>query len=144
MNERSRHFARPLIAGEASGRALVLGARLSFAGGVSLETGMIVDHRHPRAAACVSGSVLVMPSGRGSSTSSNVLGELLRLGRGPAAIIMLEVDQIVIMGVLLAQTLYGTVCPVLVADQPSFDAIAEGALVRVHANGEFEIVPEGA
>ena len=144
MTLRPRHFARPLVAGEASGRSLVLGARLSFAGGVSQETGIIIDHRHPRAGTCVTSSVLVFPSGRGSSTSSNALGELLRQGRGPAAIIMLEVDQIVIMGVLLAQTLYGTVCPVLVADQPTFAAIVEGALVQIRANGEIEIGPEGA
>jgi predicted aconitase with swiveling domain len=142
MSRFSRHTARPVVSGEASGEALVLGARLSFAGGVSLETGRIIDHRHPRAGACVTGSILVMPSGRGSSTSSNVIGELLRKGLGPAAIIMLEVDQIVIMGVLLAQTLYGTVCPVLVADQADFDAIAEGALVEVHSNGEFKIGSE--
>lgn len=144
MIERSRHAARAVIAGQAAGRALVLGARLSFAGGVSLETGRIVDHRHPRAGACVTGSILVMPSGRGSSTSSNILGELLRIGLGPAAIIMVEVDQIVLMGVLLAQTLYGTVCPVLVADQADFDAITEGAQVEVHTNGEFRIGSEGA
>jgi len=142
--KRSLHVARPVVAGEAPGRALVLGARLSFAGGVSLDTGIIIDHRHPRAGACVTGTVLVMPSGRGSSTSSNILGELLRLGRGPAAIIMLEVDQIVIMGVLLAQTLYGVVCPVLVADQRDFDAIVEGAPIQVYTNGEFEIGTEGA
>lgn len=142
MIQHSLHFARPLVVGQASGRALVLGTRLSFAGGVSLETGIVVDHRHPRAGACVTHSVMVMPSGRGSSTSSNALGELLRLGRGPAAIIMLEVDQIVIMGVLLAQTLYNVVCPVLVAGQTDFDAIEEGALVKVHASGKFEIGSE--
>ena len=139
MNHPLFHSARPVVVGEASGLALVLGARLSFAGGVSLDTGLIVDHRHPRAGASVTGSILVMPSGRGSSTSSNILGELLRLGLGPAGIIMLEVDQIVIMGVLLARTLYGTVCPVLVANQPAFDAIPDGAPVRVHANGRFEV-----
>lgn len=144
MIQRSLHVARPVVAGGASGRALVLGARLSFAGGISLETGVIIDHRHPRAGTCVTGSVLVMPSGRGSSTSSNILGELLRLGLGPAAIIMLEVDQIVVMGVLLAQTLYGVVCPVLVANQPDFEAIPQGATVQIHANGEFEIGTEGA
>lgn len=144
MIERSRHAARPVVAGQAAGSALVLGARLSFAGGVSLETGRIVDHRHPRAGACVTGTILVMPSGRGSSTSSNILGELLRMGLGPAGIIMVEVDQIVLMGVLLAQTLYGTVCPVLVADQADFDAIAEGAQVEVYTNGEFRIGSESA
>jgi len=143
MTEPSVHVARAVVAGEASGKALVLGARVSFAGGVSLETGIVVDHRHPRAGACVTKSVLVMPSGRGSSTSSNVLGELLRVGLGPAAIIMVEVDQIVIMGVLLAQTLYGTVCPILVADQRDFDAIADGAWVDVHPDGTFEISPAG-
>jgi len=36
------------------------------------------------------------------------------------------------------------VCPVLVADQPTFAAIVEGALVQIRANGEIEIGPEGA
>ncbi|GDX83869.1 hypothetical protein LBMAG42_56800 [Deltaproteobacteria bacterium] len=143
MSQPSSRQGRSLVAGEASGSALVLGARLSFAGGVALESGVIADHRHPRAGACVTGCVLVMPSGRGSSTSSNILGELLRLGLGPAAIIMLEADQIVMMGSILARTLYGTVCPVLLVAPTDFDAISDGAMVTVHANGDFEIDPGG-
>jgi predicted aconitase with swiveling domain len=65
--------ARTLVAGQASGPALVLEEPLSFWGGVDTETGDIVDVHHPQRGENVSGRVLVMPSGRGSSSSSSVL-----------------------------------------------------------------------
>ena len=61
----------------------------------------------------VTGRVLVMPSGRGSSSSSSVLAESLRLGTGPAAIVLSEPDVIIAVGAMAAFELYGVVCPVV-------------------------------
>ena len=76
-----------LVHGRASGRALKLDAPLSFWGGLDPETGQIVG-RHPSVGAVVTGRVLVMESGRGSSSSPSVLAEALRLGTGPSAIVI--------------------------------------------------------
>ena len=52
------------------GVALVLEAPLSLWGGLDPATGLIVDARHPQRGVSVTGTVLVMPAVRGSSSSS--------------------------------------------------------------------------
>ena len=66
-----------LLTGDAAGEALVLAEPLSFWGGVDPVTGTVIDARHPQRGECVAGRVLVMPAGRGSSSSSSVLAETL-------------------------------------------------------------------
>lgn len=106
---------RVLVAGTAEAPALVLGETLSFWGGLDPASGRIIG-RHPQAGERVGGRVLVMPGGRGSSSSSSVLAEALRAGTGPAAIILGEVDEIIALGSLVAAELYGVQCPVAVLD----------------------------
>jgi predicted aconitase with swiveling domain len=108
--------ARTLVAGHASGPALVLDEPLSFWGGVDPATGDIVDVHHPQRDANVAGRVLVMPSGRGSSSSSSVLAEAIRAGTAPAAIVLGEPDPILALGAIVARELYGRSLPVVVAD----------------------------
>ena len=126
---------RVLAPGRAHGLALVLGDPLSFWGGVETSTGRITDVHHPRRGDVVAGSVLVMPSGRGSSSSSSVLAETIRLGTGPAAIVLAEPDPILALGATVAHELYGTAVPIVVVDASTFEAIREGDRVRVDAVG---------
>lgn len=98
---------------------LVLSEPLSFWGGLDPSTGLIIDEHHPQRGECVTGKVLKMPHGRGSSSSPSVLAEALRLGTGPAAIILQHNDPIVWLGAYVAHLLYGIICPVtVVADRP--------------------------
>jgi predicted aconitase with swiveling domain len=105
--------ARTLVEGEASAEALVLDEPLSFWGGLDPEDGTIIDAHHPQHGATVTGRVLVMPSGRGSSSASSVIAEALRVGTGPAAIVLGETDPIIVVGVLVAEELHGAGCPVV-------------------------------
>ena len=57
-----------------------------------------------------------MPAVRGSSSSSSILAELLRLGLGPAAILLGEPDEILVVGALAAAELYAATCPVVLLD----------------------------
>jgi len=108
--------ARTLVAGSARGAALVLGEPLSFWGGIDPATGEVIDVRHPQRGANIAGRVLVMPSGRGSSSSSSVLAESVRLGTAPAAIVLAEPDPILALGAIVARELYGLAIPVVVSD----------------------------
>jgi predicted aconitase with swiveling domain len=119
---------RVYVGGEAAGRALLLARPLSFWGGLDAETGRIIDRTHPQFGAHVSGSILVMPAGRGSSSSSAVLAESIRRGTAPAAIVLAEADPILVVGALVAQALYGKTCPVVVGP---IDMIRPGDTVRV-------------
>ena len=127
--------------GTAEAQALVLRQPLSFWGGLDAETGRIIDRAHPDAGTSVTGVVLVMPGARGSSSSSSVLAETLRRGTGPAAIVLAVADPILPVGAIVAASLYGEGCPIVVC---SIEGIQSGDRVRVRAgddgSAEVEVV----
>lgn len=106
-----------LVAGTAAGVPLVLDEPLSFWGGVDPATGEITDRAHPQSGLRITGRILVMPGGRGSSSASSVLAECIRAGTAPAGIILEEPDPLLALGALVAAELYpDRICPVAVAD----------------------------
>ena len=119
---------RVLVPGRARGAAVVLEEPLSFWGGVDVDTGRVIDPRHPQAGADLAGKVLVMPSGRGSSSSSSVLAEAARRGTAPAAILLFEPDPILVLGAVVARELYGKTVPVAVIGE---DAVRAGQTVEI-------------
>ena len=123
---------RTLVAGHATGTALVLDDPLSFWGGLDPETGALIDTHHPQLGANMAGRVLVMPSGRGSSSSSYVLAESIRAGTAPAAIILREPDGIIALGAIVARELYGAATPVVVLSV-DHDLIEDGRLTEIDA-----------
>jgi predicted aconitase with swiveling domain len=123
------------VAGAAAGEALVLTAPLSFWGGVEVETGRIIDASHPQRGECVAGRILVMSSGRGSSSSSSVLAEAIRLGRAPRAIVTARADPILIVGAIVAHSLYGLSCPIIVCP---IEGIATGDRLSIQVRSESE------
>jgi predicted aconitase with swiveling domain len=128
---------RTLVAGTATGPALVLEEPLSFWGGIDPQTGEVVDVRHPQHGANVAGRILVMPSGRGSSSSSSVLAEAIRAGTAPAAIVLGEADPILALGAIVAHELYGKATPVVVAKDPS---LRTGRVTKVRASRETALI----
>lgn len=104
-----------LVDGVAQATVLKLDGPLSLWGGVDPDSGLIVDTRHPQRGESIADKILVMPHGRGSSSSSYVLAEILRLGCGPAGIVLEEPDSILVTGALVARELYGVECPILVS-----------------------------
>ncbi len=107
--------ARMLAPGVATGEVLVLDEALSFWGGFDPKTGLLIDTHHPQAGAALTGRVLVMASGRGSSSSSYVFAEAIRAGTAPAAVVLGETDTIVALGAIVASELYGIEVPGVVA-----------------------------
>jgi len=120
---------RFLVEGPVDGTALVLIEPLSFWGGLDPSTGEVVEANHPQRGQVVTGRILVMPSGRGSSSSATVLAESIRLGTGPAAIVLGEADEIIATGALVAEALYGVTTAVYLASQDSYAAIREDDLI---------------
>jgi uncharacterized protein len=125
---------RALVAGEAAGPALVLEAPLSLWGGMDPRTGRLSDRHHPQLGATLTGQVLVMPSGRGSSSSSSVLAESIRLGTAPLAILLADPDEILVLGALVAQHLYERTCPIVVLPEGAPATIATGDHLEVHGD----------
>ncbi len=129
---------RVLAPGVASGVVLVLGEPLSFWGGLDPASGLLIDVHHPQAGASLTGRVLVMPSGRGSSSSSYVLAEAIRAGTAPAAVVLAESDSIVALGSIVASELYGIHVPVVVCPDPGA-ATGDRATVRAEDSGRASI-----
>jgi predicted aconitase with swiveling domain len=127
-----------LVPGAASGPVLRLDEPLSFWGGLDPATGAIIDRLHPQRGARVAGRILMMPGGRGSSSGSATLAEALRLGNGPAAILMLERDAIIVVGAMVAVELYGLACPVALVDGQDWEALEAAASLTLEAG------PDGA
>jgi uncharacterized protein len=132
MNARA-FDAVTLVPGSAFGAILRLDEPLSFWGGLDSATGTIIDRWHPQRGAKVGGRMLMMPGGRGSSSGSATLAEALRLGNGPAAILMLERDAIVVVGAMVAAELYGLACPVALANGRDWEALAAAARLSIDA-----------
>ena len=124
-----------LVAGAASGPVLALREPLSFWGGVDPETGAVVEPRHPDVGRSVAGQVLAMPAVRGSSSSSSILAELLRIGRGPAAIVLGEADEILVVGALAAAELYGAACPIVLLDRDAYATAAGWPALAIAEDG---------
>jgi predicted aconitase with swiveling domain len=122
----------------------VLSEPLSFWGGVDPSNGRIIDRRHPQAGETVRGKVVVMPSGRGSSSSSSVLAETIRAVTGPLAIILAEPDGILALGALMASKLYGRTTPVVVVEEATYRSIRSGADIEIAPRGdEWVIIVDG-
>jgi predicted aconitase with swiveling domain len=133
---------RTLVAGHATGIALVLDEPLSFWGGLDPATGILIDTHHPQRGTSLTGRVLVMPSGRGSSSSSYVLAEAIRAGTAPAAIVLREPDGIVTLGAIVARELYGTLTPVVTLDATMYGGLRTGATLEVDASdGGASVTP---
>lgn len=134
--------ATTLVEGRANGPTFVLEEPLSFWGGLDTASGEIIDRRHPQKGQCLSGHVLVMTAGRGSSSGSSVLAEAIRLGTGPAGIVLLTRDAIVTVGAMVACELYGTDCPVVLVRHVDFYRIADAARLLItaeHQDGEITL-----
>ena len=107
-----------LVDGSAVAEVLRLDEPLSFWGGVDPHTGDVIEKRHPQFGESVAGKLVSMPAGRGSSSASSVLAEVLRRGCGPVGIVLEEGDGILVAGALVAQELYDVQCPIVVSNVP--------------------------
>ncbi|RON19518.1 cis-3-hydroxy-L-proline dehydratase [Pseudomonas frederiksbergensis] len=122
---------RSLVAGAAEGALLFADIGLSFWGGVDPYSGEIIDRHHPLSGEYLAGRVLAIPSGRGSCTGSSVLMELISNGHAPAALVLTEPDEILTLGVLVAQTIFERSLPVLCIGRDAFAALRGKAFARV-------------
>ena len=105
--------AQSILGGAAKGPVLVAREPLSFWGGVDPATGRVIDVHHPLHGQCLGGTVLMMPSSRGSCTGSGVLLDMALGGRAPAALVFCETEDVVTLGALVAAEMFGKRLPVV-------------------------------
>ena len=63
---------------------------------------MVIEKGHPLEGACVAGTVLCFPTGKGSTVGSYTLYWMKKSGVAPAAILNLESETIVAVGAIIS------------------------------------------
>lgn len=111
------NIAKTII--QLKGRVLVKGATpkeavpvlasdipLSLWGGVDPLTGEVIDAHHPLAGRSLTDHMLCLPSGRGSSTASQVLLELILNAKAPRLVILRDIDPLLCVGAIVAKEIF--------------------------------------
>ncbi len=124
-----------IIAGHASAPILATEEGLSFWGGIDPATGVVIDAHHPLHGSSFAGKIVMMPTTRGSCTGSGVLLELIQNHHAPAALIFREEENVLTLGALVAQNLFGLTLPVVRLSAPDFAALA--------AATQADLTPDG-
>jgi predicted aconitase with swiveling domain len=117
---------RPISRGRAIGPALVSKDPISFLGGVDPKTGDVIEKGHALYGRNVKGTVLIFPSGKGSTVGSYVLYQLKKNGAAPAAIINVRSEPIVAVGAIISD-----IPMVDSLEKDPVETISDGTMVTV-------------
>ncbi len=131
--------ARVLIAGRATGSALVLDDTLSFWGGFNPANGEIIDVHHPQYRQLVGGKILCIPQSKGSAGTPGGIAETMRNGSGPLAFVLGERDVNVSVGTLVANRLYDMNVPVVEISLEQMRQIKTGDAISIDQNGAISV-----
>ena len=143
MNQRVFDIeASVLIAGSASGPAMVLDDRLSFWGGFNPANGEIIDVHHSQYQQLVGGKILCIPGSRGSAGTPGGIAETLRNGSGPLAFVLAERDVNISVGTLVANRLYDLEIPVLEVSLSEMKRICSGDQLTINRQGLLSITAQ--
>ena len=130
---------RSVVPGQAQAPALVTTQALNLTASFSKPpnmikrwNGVIQDRRHELYKKDVAGTVLVFPQCIGSTYTGMILLELIRRGRGPAAMVVQNADSLLASGALLAEVWLNQKVPLVEIPSPEiFTAIRTGQIVAV-------------
>lgn len=94
---------RVIFEGSVTGKALVSNQPISFFGGVDPDTGVVVEKGHPLEGKSITSTVLVFPTGKGSTVGSYTMYRLKKNGKAPIAIINALCETITAVGCIIAE-----------------------------------------
>ena len=130
MKEKQVIRGKRIVPGQATGRAMVSGTPLCFRSEFDPASGKVIDVEHPLYDRNLSGRVLVMPSGTGSSGNTMHVRVAGMEGTAPAALINLEADPPSVLGCVIAGV------PVIQVEPADLIRIADGDWVEVDSDRE--------
>lgn len=123
---------RKISRGKAKGEVILSHEPLSFLGGVDPKTGNVIDRGHQLYKQNISGRILVIPSGKGSTVGSYVIFQMAKNNTAPQAIIAMEAEPIIATGAIMAS--------IPMVDHPEEDVLeilTDGDLVEVDADAKL-------
>jgi len=120
---------RKVVKGKATGYAVVSIEPICFNGGVDPATGIMTEEGHSIKGVNIAGKVLVFPTGKGSTGSSNRIYDMADRKTAPIAFIQVNAEPITTIGAIMANI------PVVdKLDQDPIEIIETGDYVEVDAN----------
>ncbi|SCN97424.1 related to DUF521 domain protein [Fusarium fujikuroi] len=125
----------PYVTGAASATLLSADVELSFWGGVDLKTGEIIDRFHPLSGCWLKDTILAIPGGRGSCGGSVIMMELILNGLGPKALIFQRREEIITLGVMVAEELFNKTAAVVTLNPVDFRQVLDWNGKTVHVLG---------
>jgi len=128
-----------LTSGSARGPVLFSDTALSFWGGVAPTSGEVIDRHHPLSGQIITGKVLAIPKGRGSCTGSSVLMEVILNGNGPSALVLEQTDEILALGAIVAELVFGRALPVVSVGSAAFARLRDAVWAEVLADGQVRL-----
>jgi phosphomecalonate degydratase small subunit len=127
---------RKISGGHVQGKVIVSMDALSFLGGIDPQTGIIIDAENDLYNKNISGKILVIPSGKGSTVGSYVIFQMVKKNTAPLAIIAKNAEPIIATGAIMAG--------IPMVDKPEEDVLQilkEGDVVEVNADmGTIKII----
>ncbi|KAK5957404.1 hypothetical protein OHC33_001778 [Knufia fluminis] len=124
------------VTGKASGTLIASNLELSFWGGVNAQTSEVIDRHHELSGQYLQDTILAIPGGRGSCSGSGVMLEFLLNGKGPKAILFQRREDILTLGVMIAEEMFGKSIPVVTLQKNDFRELSR-------LNGQYTHVVDG-
>lgn len=137
MSEQRIFRGIPYVTGAASATLLAADLELSFWGGVDPRTGEIIDRFHPLSGRFMKDTILAIPGGRGSCGGSVIMMELILNGLGPKALIFERREEIITLGVMVAEELFDKTAAVVTLNPEDFCEALGWDGKTVHIRGEL-------
>ena len=75
--------------------------------------------------------IFAYPRGKGSSSTAGVILEALRRGVAPKAIINVESEKILVVGIIVAKVAFGWSLPVLSISEEDYQLLPAGAMAEI-------------
>ncbi len=138
----------PVLKGQATGPALFTDKAFNFTAAftkpenlLSSKKAEVRDRHHPWFKTNVHNKVLFIPTAIGSTHTGLVLLDLVRLGKGPAAMVVDAADSLLVSGIVLSEVWYGRAIPIVeYPTQELADIVEDGMTVTVDGDtGEIRI-----
>lgn len=136
----------PYVNGTASGMLIASNVELSFWGGVDPATGEVIDRHHPLSGHYLQDTIFAIPGGRGSCTGSGIMLQLLLSDKGPRALIFERREDILTLGVMIAEEIFHKSIPVVTLNSEDFRRLLQlnGREVFVQGGSISDLEPENA
>ena len=109
-----------LVSGKVEGIVLKSNNSINFLGTVDKKTGIISDKKHPLFKKAIKDTILVFPSGVGSSVGAYTIYSIKSNNTAPIAMICKKADLTVATGCALANI------PLIIIDDKEFELIKNG------------------